>query len=143
MSYPTGVGRWRPYQICVLVAIIISGAIGMIDPMARATSIAATMSPIWELAWYSTAALSSLIALCGVLSNRWEGLLIERGGLAVLSCACVAYALAIFDLSGARGLSAGLILLAIAAANFFRIRQISHDLDLLSRVLDDTKKVEE
>ncbi|WHT21028.1 hypothetical protein N8J89_08155 [Crossiella sp. CA-258035] len=70
----------------------------------------------------------SAIALTGVLLANIHGLLIERAGLLGLTLMLLGFGAVLVGLHGLRATQFGLLVVAIGAANIFRIRQIRQDI---------------
>lgn len=117
-----------PFEIYMLLACILSGAVGLIDP-GRGSSGIAQVLPHWELYfWYGGLIVGGIVTFLAVLSNALNSLYVERIGLTLLSGLSAAYGVAIVANSGYKLALAILFVLAFGIACAFRIRQIGRDL---------------
>lgn len=117
----------------MLTACVLAGTAGLLTSRADSTAISKLL-PDWELtAWYWGLVVSGSISLVGIAGTRTTALLVERVGLATLSCLTLAYSIAVIDAAGLRGAFAAGITAAFAAACVGRCWQISADLKLVTR----------
>lgn len=119
-------GRHRPHELLLLAVSVITGAaytVGAPPP----TSVAALM-PTWALhVWSAGLVISGALGLVGALTRRGWSLAVEQAGMLIGAAALVWYVGAVVPF-GWRGLFAGLISMAWAAANLARAVQIRNDL---------------
>jgi len=122
-----------PFEIFMLAACVLAGIAGLITPRASSNAISMLL-PDWQLiAWYWGLVVSGSIGLLGIAGKRATALLVERIGLATLSCLTLAYSIAVVDAAGLRGAFAAGITAAFAVACVGRCWQIGADLKLVSR----------
>lgn len=119
-------GRHRPHELLLLAVSVVTGVaytVGAPPP----TSIAALM-PAWALhVWSAGLAISGILGLVGALTRRGWSLAVEQAGMLIGAASLVWYVGAVVPF-GWRGLYAGLVSLAWAAANLARAMQIRRDL---------------
>lgn len=115
-----------PFEIFMLLACILSGIAGLIDPYASTIS---KLLPPWQLyLWNAGIALGGLATLIGALGGRYISLHIERIGLTFLTGLSSVYVIAVLSYSGLKFGLAVSVTLAFTAASVFRLREIQADL---------------
>lgn len=119
-------GRHRPHELLLLVVSVLTGVAYTIGAPPPA-SVSALM-PAWALhVWSAGLAVSGVLGLAGAITRRSWSLAVEQAGMLIGAAALVWYVGAVIPF-GWRGLFAGLVSLAWAAANVARAVQINRDL---------------
>lgn len=122
-------GGKSPHEVALLLACVLLGGAGVFA-FSQVASTSARMLPIpWGHVMYAGLAVTSLVALVGVLLQGVAGALTERIGLWSASAWCLGYGVIIVVDSGARGALLGGFMLAVSIAHILRARQISHEID--------------
>lgn len=120
-----------PFETYLLIACVIAGVGGVIDPM-RGSSAALKVMPLWELyGWYSGLVVGGTIALFGVFRRSLISFYIERTGLLLLVGLCALYSLSIILAGGVTLALAALIVVFFAIACVVRVRQIDDEIRLI------------
>lgn len=114
--------------MALLIACILLGAAGLsaFDHVST-TTVRSLPYPFGHML-YGGLLIGGVVALLGVYLHGIAGPLVERSGLLALALLCTAYAVTVEGLSPIRGLSFALFMLAFAAANLIRWRQIGREL---------------
>jgi len=124
----------NPFEVLLLCACAVAGAIGLIAPGASANAITATL-PHWEvLCWYSGLLAGGVVSLAGVFARGVTSLLVERVGIIILACLMLAYALALFTQVGIRGVLPGAVTGLFAVACAVRFVYITTDLKRMEEI---------
>lgn len=122
-------GRRRPHQVALLAVSLVLGVTffaGWAPPPTTVDAIASTwVRPLW----YGLLLASGTVGLVAAwLPDIRTGLLLERVAMLLSTPALALYIIPIFVIAGWRGVGAGAFLIFWAAANVWRIVQISGDL---------------
>lgn len=124
----------NPFEVLMLCACAVAGAIGLVAPNASANAITATL-PHWEvLCWYSGLLVGGLVGLAGVFARGVTSLFVERVGIILLACLMLAYALALFVQVGFRGILPALVTGLFAVACAVRFVYITTDLKRMEEI---------
>jgi hypothetical protein len=119
----------------MLVACIVSGAAGLINP-GRSTPGIAQVLPLWELYfWYGGLIAGGLVGTLALFSKTLTSIYIERISLTLIMGLCAAYGIALMAGGGYRFALAVLFVVAFGVACAFRLKQIGRDLRHLEIVL--------
>jgi hypothetical protein len=119
----------------MLVACIVSGAAGLINPERSSPGIAQVL-PLWELYfWYGGIIAGGLVGTLATLSKTLTSLYVERIALTLIAGLCAAYGIALMAGGGYRFALAVLFVVAFGVACAFRLKQIGRDLKHLEIVL--------
>lgn len=122
-------GRHRPHEILLLAVSLVTGLAYTIGAPPPAS--VSSLLPGWALhVWSAGLLLSGVIGLTSVASRAYWALKIEASAMLIGAAALVWYSAAIATF-GWRGLFAGAITGAWAAANLVRALQIRRDLRLI------------
>lgn len=125
-----------PFEIFILIAIVIAGIAGLLMP-AHTSSAIAQLLPLWgQLTWYSGLLVSGLLSVVGAFTNRLWSLYAERGGLSMLGVLCVVYTATVIAIVGPLAAFAGVLVLGLGVACFARVHQISGDIRRVSEDLE-------
>lgn len=115
-----------PFEIYLLGASILTGAIGLINPRRAGAS---AVLPLWELyTWDIGLVVGGLVALVGVWMSSPAALLVERAGLSVLAGWSGGWAVLIGASIGVRATLSVLFVGAFGAACLTRTLMIGADL---------------
>jgi hypothetical protein len=117
-----------PFEIVLLVACIIGGIGGLINPTSTSPAVSRVL-PEWLLvSWYAALIASGACTLIGVSFRRVFGLYIERIGLTLLTGICMVYAVSVLAGGGYPFAFAAITVMSFAVACGYRLRQIQRDL---------------
>ncbi|GLW91781.1 hypothetical protein [Actinokineospora globicatena] len=124
----------NPHEVALLAAAFVLGLAGLTAFGQVATTTVRALPDPFGHVLYGGLAVGALVSLVGVFLAGYIGPLLERAGLIGLALLCAGYAVTILGLFGGRGLSFALFMLAFAAANLVRARQIGRELDEMQAV---------
>lgn len=113
----------------LLIVATIGGGIGVIRPSLVSVPVTASFDYPWQIAWFASLALTSVIALLGARRHDVPGLLMERVGLLIQGVLMVAYAVAVFGAS--RTIGAPMFFAGFAVADWLRAWVITRVLRML------------
>lgn len=126
MSTPSAIvdDRRNPFHVLLLVACVLAGAGGLIDP-GRGSTVIRQYFAEWQLyVWYGGVFAGAVIALGALFIGTVIGYYVERIGLYLLAGLCLSYTAAI-ALGGAQFLAlGGLTVLAFTTACIARLARI-------------------
>lgn len=116
--------RRNPFHILMLIACIVAGAGGLIDP-GRASLVIRQFFPTWQLyVWHLGVFSGAVIAMSALFMTTMAAYYVERIGLYLLAGLCLSYAAAI-ALGGGQFLAlGGLVVLAFTSACIARLVRI-------------------
>ena len=142
-QYQRPVPGRHPFEIVVLVALILLGVGGLLSGSARQTSSTGELlGPVWTVLWDSVLIVGSGTALVGLFLREPLSLLIERIGMYVLATACGAFGVAVIASGELAYLRTGTIFLAVAITALYRIGQLTRDIRQWP-VTQDIRRTEE
>lgn len=127
----------QPYEVAVLIVSIATGIVGVVLPEGISGAIDSEFNTFWSRSYWAALVLFAGITLAGIFRRRIEGLLIERGGLTVLSALYATYVYAAVATNGLAGIGASALPIAFTLASLARCWQIRNDLLLLTSYLRD------
>lgn len=117
-----------PFELYMLVACIVSGAAGLVNPERSSPGIAQVL-PLWELySWYGGLILGGVVGSLALFSKTLMSLYTERIALTLIMGLCAAYGIALMAGGGYRFALAVLFVVAFGVACAFRLKQIGRDL---------------
>lgn len=129
----------NPFQLWLLGACVLSGAIGLSG--GGSSSAIARLLPGWETAaWYGGLLLFGAIGLLGCWRPH---LLVERVGMAGLCGLSLAYAIGIVSAVGGSGAFTASFIAAFAVACATRFVQINREMRAITRIAQDLRHEEE
>lgn len=133
-----GARNWYQVYLLVLAMVFVGGAWAT----GSEGQIIAQTFPSWsQFLWYGGLLLGSLVALVGIGMNTVTGFLIERGALFWLAGLCGCYGLAFLAFAERAGtfhvVYVVAFVLAFAAVNLARARQVRSDIDRMRAQLRD------
>lgn len=116
--------RRNPFHILMLVACVLAGAGGLINP-GRGSVVIRQYFPTWQLyVWYGGVFAGAVIALASLLMATMLGYYVERIGLYLLAGLCLSYTVAIALGGGQFFALGGLAVLAFTTACVARLVRI-------------------
>lgn len=124
MSPVVVTGRHRPHEVALLAFSTLLGIAFVVG--AKPPGSIEELMPAWlRWSWYLLLLVSGLVGIAGVVLNDvYTSLACERAAMWGQAAAFTIYALAILVLGGWRGLAAGGLCVALAAASAWRLRQV-------------------
>lgn len=126
----------HPFEVAFLSAAVVVGLVlWLVDQ--RPQSVQSAMPVVVQALWVSGLVSGGLVGLGSLwLQARdvWRGLVVELFAMSVTGSALIMYAVAIFTVSGVRGLAGGGFTAAFGVAAWSRFAQIVVDLRRISRV---------
>jgi len=127
-------GRRRPHQVALLAVSLVLGVTFFAGWAPPPTTVDA-VAPTWvRPLWYGLLLVSGGTGLVAAwLPDIRTGLLLERVAMLLSTPALALYIIPIFVVGGMRGVGAGAFLTFWAAANLWRIVQITGDLRQIRR----------
>lgn len=116
----------HPFEVFVLAASAAAGAALQVSGTPPPASVQAAMPPVLETVWELGLIVAGVTGLIGVWwrGHPVTGLGVETLGVGALGTGMAMYTVAIAAYAGARGLSGGLFLGALAVGSWWRVAQI-------------------
>lgn len=90
-KYQLVIDSWNAYEVFLLIACILAGVGGILDPHSGPSSIQFTVPIIERYVWYVGLVLGGSIALFGAISRKIFSLYIERVGLVLITGVSIPY----------------------------------------------------
>lgn len=118
----------HPHEVALLLAAFLMGVLGTFFFKTVASTTVRTLPYPSGHILYGALAVGSLASLAGIFWPGIVGALVERAGLIGLVGVSAGYAGLIFAVNGPRGMAFTTFLVAFAAANVFRVFQISQEI---------------
>jgi len=126
--------RHSPFEVAFLLLSIVVGVVTMFGGSTSPSLTAFTEVLPWFLpAWGAGLAAGGIAGVASVFMTLPGSLIIERIALSLLATLYSSYAIAVFAISGTRGLGTGLLVGCVVAGSTFRILAINRDIRLIGR----------
>lgn len=112
--------RWRrtPYSLCMALAAIPVGILGAVLGSEISRAITELLGGVWMThVWGAFLAVSGLLTLLGIVTNRW---LLELSGLRLLAAALLFYSVCCYFGLGLGGVVSGTFALVFAVGSWGR-----------------------
>ncbi|MFI7073551.1 hypothetical protein [Micromonospora sediminicola] len=127
----------HPFEIAVLLAVLICGVVLMVTDR-RPASVAAAMPAGVQAAWQVGLVVAGVIGLAAL---AWPGSLptsmgVELVSMVALGTSTSMYAVALYVVSGMNAIAAGAFIVAVAVASWARVGQIIRDLRRVARAAE-------
>lgn len=129
--------RHRPFEIAVLLAVLLSTAINLFVTPTRTLQAINTLLPGYSWVWSVGIIIGSIITLSACFMTIPNTLLVERIGLYLLGMLFSGYSIVAILVLGIIGFSGAFFLLTFALACIFRIRQLNSDIRQLKTLGGD------
>lgn len=129
----------QPFEVLLLVACVLTGAVGVVVPGAGSPTIDRFVPQPFTTLFYVALFGSAAVSAVGVSLRLPTSLLVERIGMVVLSALLLIYGIAVYALHGPAVGIGGVIIIAFGVAAMLRCAQITRDLRKLKAALAEPR----
>lgn len=131
--------RGRPIEVTVLVACLFTGILGLIGQQSRTSTNLDIVLGGFGWIWYVGMIVGGVLSLASIFFKFPNNLLWERIGLMLLTTFFFGFSFIAITFSGFLGLRSTLFLLFFGVGFLFRVRQITRDLRLLEKAVEESR----